>query len=498
MQYISTRGQEKKVSASEAIVAGLAPDGGLYVPESFPAWSKERIASLQGLTYAEVAAQVLGDYLTDFTPEELSEITEKAYGSNFSDERIAPLHKISNKEHVLELFYGPTLAFKDFALQILPYLMCASMKKTNERKKVLILVATSGDTGKAALEGFKDVEDTAVMVFYPQNGVSQAQQLQMMTQEGKNVYVCGIEGDFDDAQKGVKRIFSDETMQKKIEKAGYRLSSANSINWGRLVPQIAYYFWTYIQLVQKGTLANGEKINVAVPTGNFGNILAAYYAKRMGLPIERLICASNENHVINDFLKTGQYDRNRPLVKTTSPSMDILVSSNLERMLFELADRNGALVYDWMHALAKQGRYGIGQARNERMLSEFVGGWCDDANVEKVIHTLFNKNHYLMDTHTAIAQALCEAYMEKSGDANHCVVVSTANPYKFAGDVLAALQNGKHIEGDAFVQAEALAKLTNTQIPKEISDLSEKPILFTGVCKPNEMEKIVLEQVKRW
>lgn len=498
MQYISSRGSEKKVFAAEAIVQGLAEDGGLFVPQRFPQWSLEQIAGLKELPYHALSACILSTYLTDFSETEVQEMTLKAYGHQFTAPEVLPITQLDDQESVLELFHGPTLAFKDVALQILPHLMKASMEKTGEKKTMLILVATSGDTGKAALEGFKDVPGTAIAVFYPQDGVSETQKLQMLTQEGENVYVCGVEGNFDDAQTGVKRIFSDVQMQEKLAQKGYRLSSANSINWGRLLPQIAYYFWSYVQLLKSEEIRLGDPVNFVVPTGNFGNILAGYYAKRMGLPIGKLLCASNRNNVLTDFFEQGSYDRNREFFKTSSPSMDILISSNLERLLFELSDRDGLQVAKWMQALKEQGKYEILDEQKENIQKDFYAAWCDDELAAQTIKRIFECNDYLMDPHTAVAQCVYDAYYEKTDDKIASIVLSTANPYKFAKDVLEAL-NGKAIaEEDGFKLCEMLSAYSKTKIPEAVLALKDKPVLHRDVYAPTNMEAALIKQVDNW
>lgn len=499
MEYLSTRGHSQHVSAAQAIVQGLAKDGGLFVPETFPQWSLDRIQGLVDLSYKDVSRSVLSDYLTDFTNEEIIEMTSAAYGNQFDDASILPIYMVDQQENVLEIYHGPTLAFKDIALQILPYLMKKSMQKIGETKKVLILVATSGDTGKAALEGFQDVEDTAMIVFYPQDGVSAAQKLQMMTQEGDNVYVCGVNGNFDDAQSGVKRIFSDPAMAQKLEADGYRLSSANSINWGRLLPQIAYYFWSYAQLIKEGRLILGEIMNVSVPTGNFGNILAGYYAKQMGLPIGKLICASNQNNVLTDFFNQGTYDRNRDFYKTTSPSMDILISSNLERLLFELTDRDGSAVSSWMNSLKTNGAYAISDGQKARLDELFYASWSDDEMGARAIRYMFEEYDYLIDPHTAIAQIASDIYMDATNDKSQMMVLSTASPYKFAGDVVAALREEEaRADVDAFALCDELSALTQTNIPNAILNLKGKPICHTDICEASEMDSVVLRCVQNW
>lgn len=498
MQYISTRGKSEAADASQAIIQGLAGDGGLYVPERFPPWTLNRIQALCDLPYASVAARVMGDFLSEFSSEEINGMTHAAYGPQFDDPFIVPLSDMGHSEQLMELYHGPTLAFKDMALQILPHLMSASMQKTGEKQKVLILVATSGDTGKAALEGFQDVPGVAIMVFYPQDGVSAAQKRQMITQEGANLSVCGVQGNFDDAQNGVKRIFSDAVFAQKAAQAGYRLSSANSINWGRLLPQIAYYFWAYAFSLKNQRITAGEKLNFVVPTGNFGNILAGYYAKRMGLPVGKLVCASNQNHVLSDFFAQGTYDRNRPFYKTISPSMDILISSNLERLLFELANRDGAAVDEWMQQLRQGGRYELSTELQQSLKEDFAAGWCDEKMCADSIRQTFTERNKLIDPHTAVAQAVYGDFARQNPQTGPCVVAATASPYKFAADVLAALRQNRASDGDVFQTADALSAETHTLIPQAILDLRDKPVLHRDTCKPEEMPQQVLSQLERW
>ena len=495
MMYISTRGNAKAVSSAQAIVNGIAPDGGLYVPQYFPAIDTRAIQDMVGLRYHEVAQKILSLYLSDFSEQEIKNITAAAYSTNFETDEIAPVISLDKKESVLELYHGPTIAFKDMALQILPHLMSASIKKTGETRTVLILVATSGDTGKAALEGFKDIEKTAIAVFYPKEGVSQAQKLQMMTQEGKNVYVCAVDGNFDDAQTGVKRIFADAEINQTLAQKGFILSSANSINWGRLVPQIAYYFFAYVQLLTNG-MPMGEQVNFAVPTGNFGNILAGYYAKRMGLPIGKLVCASNSNNVLTDFFKDGAYNRKRKFFKTASPSMDILISSNLERLLFEITERDGAQVSQCMDALKKSGEYKIAKAQLAAAEADFYAQWCDEGQTFATIKQCFGEKRYLMDTHTAVAQRVYEQY--KVHDDARTVVVSTASPYKFSRDVLEAILPGATQGLDEFQTAQKLCDSTHMPIPKAISSLQGKPLLHNDVCSVQDMAQSVLDKAAVW
>ena len=492
MNYVSTRSGAAGVRASQAIVAGLAPDGGLYVPESFPAFSLRAVQGMAEKPYADRAREVLAAYLTDFTADELQAAAESAYAR--FDGPPAPLRDVEDL-HVLELWHGPTHAFKDMALQMLPRLMPLAMRKTGVDKQVFILVATSGDTGKAALEGFAGVAGTQVGVFYPVDGVSPAQKLQMITQEGDNTHVCAVRGNFDDAQTGVKRIFGDADMARALAEKGVELSSANSINFGRLAPQVAYYFSAYADLLKKGAIALGDEVDFCVPTGNFGNILAAYYAKRMGLPVGKLLCASNANNVLFDFIEQGVYNANRPFHKTTSPSMDILVSSNLERLLFELCDRDGALVSSWMQALKSGGRYEVGEKVCRALRESFAAGWADDEKALGAIARVYDACGYTMDPHTAVAWSVAENYRSVTGDRRPMVVVSTASPYKFSRSVLTALRGAEAVEAlDEFACADALEKVCGLPMPASLRDLRSKPRLHNDVVDPAAMA----DEVCRW
>ena len=487
MKYLSTRGGEA-VAAAQAIVQGICSSGGLYVPASFPQLDVESLSA----DYREMAFAVMSRYLTETDPEKLRSMIASAYRS-FDDERVTPVHALTDRESVLELWHGPTMAFKDVALQMLPYLMRDSLLLTGEDRQVYILVATSGDTGKAALAGFCDVPGTRVLVFYPHGGVSRAQRLQMVTQEGSNVDVCAVRGNFDDAQTGVKRIFADAGVNEELNRLGYRLSSANSINFGRLLPQIVYYFSSYRALRESGRLAAGEPVNFCVPTGNFGDILAGYYAKRMGLPINRLICASNRNHVLTDFFETGVYNDQRPFFKSMSCSIDILISSNLERLLFELADRNPDQVRGWMQALSERGCYSVDKAQLTVLNDIFAAGWCSEEDTLETIRRIYNRYGYLMDPHTAVAQTVYERYAEASGDAVQTVLLSTANPYKFASDVLSAFETPG---SDDFENADRLHALTGMRVPAGLSELLNKPERHTDVCDLTAMRSRVIAPVR--
>ncbi len=486
MFYKSTRNAELKLKSAEAIKKGLSEEGGLFVPEEIPALTQKELESMVSMSYIDRANLVLKKYLTDFTAKELAACTEGAYGGGkFSSEKVAPVVKLSDNQYLLELWHGPTCAFKDMALQILPHFMTASMKKTGEKKEVVILVATSGDTGKAALEGFKDVDGTRIGVFYPTGGVSDMQKLQMMTQEGKNVFVSGIYGNFDDAQNGVKAIFTDGEIAKEMSDAGYLLSSANSINWGRLVPQIVYYVSAYCDMVESGEIAMGEKINVCVPTGNFGNILAAYYAYKMGLPIQKFICASNQNNVLTDFIRTGEYNRNREFYTTVSPSMDILISSNLERLLFDLCDGDDKKVAAMMKKLQKNGQYQLTKTLHKKITDLFWGGCCDDYFTKEQIWKTNTSCGYTLDTHTAVAVDVCKQYQQETGDDTKTLIASTASPYKFNRDVLSAL--GEDTNADDFTLVDRLHGRSGMEIPQSLAELKDKACRFDGAIEKDTM-----------
>ena len=463
-------------------------DGGLFVPEEMPAVGMDFIEEMTRLSYEERAARILGLFLTDYTQEELAGCISRAYGSGkFDDVRIAPVHMLKEFP-VLELWHGPTSAFKDMALQLLPQLLQTALRKTGESAEILILVATSGDTGKAALEGFADVEQIKILVFYPTGGVSKIQNLQMCTQKGANVRVVAVEGNFDDAQNGVKEIFGDKAFGEKLAAGNVKLSSANSINWGRLVPQIVYYFSAYADLLEKGTIAAGESVDFCVPTGNFGDILAGYYAKRMGLPVAKLICASNSNNVLTDFLQTGVYDKKRDFYKTISPSMDILISSNLERLLYH-ETQDAALVRGWMEELAAKGRYEVGETVLQNLKETFWAGWVDDAATKETIRGVYEKEHYVLDTHSAVAYRVAQAYKKETGSERPLVVVSTASPYKFNESVLDAL--GAEPAGlDEFAQLDKLASLNESPIPQGLASLKTAEILHRAVCEKTEMHAV--------
>ena len=497
MLYTSTRDKGVKVTSAEAIAHGISKEGGLFVPAELPKITPEFIASLVGKDYISRCEKVLSLFLTDYTAEEISYCVGGAYAAGkFSSEKIAPVKKIAEGKNILELWRGPTCAFKDMALQLLPYLLTVAAKKTVSDKTIVILVATSGDTGKAALEGFKDVDRTKIMVFYPNDGVSPMQKLQMTTQEGANVGVCAIEGNFDDAQTGVKKIFTDKAVAAKLAEHGMMFSSANSINWGRLVPQIVYYVSAYCEMLNKGDIKPGDKINVVVPTGNFGNILAAYYAKEMGVPIGKLICASNANNVLTDFLKSGTYNRVRDFYTTVSPSMDILISSNLERLLFLLSDMDDSLVREWMSELSEKGEYKVNDEVFAKLSELFDAGSCDDNGTKACIAKEYKEHKYLCDTHTAVAVSVYEDYAERTGDSTPTVIASTANPYKFSKAVLDAVCPGMSAELDEFEMVDALRRETGEVCPPQLANLKGKTPRFTGCCKKEDMEQVVFEMLK--
>lgn len=492
MNYVSTRDTGIKVTASQAITKGISAEGGLFVPENLPRVSMDTVSELAKLDYIGRAKSILSLFLTDFTEAEVDSCVKGAYETGFSDDKVAPLAKIEDGVHILELFKGPTCAFKDMALQILPRLLTVSSGKAAKGTKIVILVATSGDTGKAALEGFKDVENTQILVFYPSDGVSPMQKLQMCTQEGNNVSVCAIEGNFDDAQSGVKRIFTDKAIGEKLAANSMAFSSANSINWGRLCPQIVYYFSAYCDLLASGEIKAGDEINVVVPTGNFGNILAAYYAKEMGLPVKKLICASNSNSVLTEFLTTGVYDRNREFFTTISPSMDILISSNLERLLYSVSGSEN--VKQWMKQLSEDGKYEVDCETLAEIKALFAAGCCDDTQTKETIAKVFKEKGYLCDTHTAVAVKVYYDYKEKTGDSTPAVIASTASPFKFSAAVLEAVAGGT--EGlDEFEMVERLAEVTGKACPEQLANLRDKAVRFDGCCSKNEMDGVVFNML---
>lgn len=490
MNYISTRNKQTAVSASQAIVQGISNDGGLFVPSFFPKLDQDNLLELLGKSYKEIAAKILSKYLLEFNEKELLEYANLAY-SRFDDKQI-PVKSLTNSLNIIEIWHGPTAAFKDAALTMLPYLMVASKEKIKEENSTLVLVATSGDTGKAALEGFKDVNGTNVMVFYPSDGVSPMQKLQMMTQEGKNVYVCAIKGNFDDAQTAVKKIFQDKKITEEFKNRGFKLSSANSINWGRLVPQIVYYISSYLSLVKDKKIKIGDKINICVPTGNFGNILASYYAYRMGLPVNKFICASNSNNVLTEFFNTGVYDANRKFVKTMSPSMDILISSNLERLLFEASERNDKYVAEKMKELKEKNKYKLDE-KYFKNLKIFYGNYATEEETQKTIKRYFDEYNYLIDTHTAVACCVYDKYRKETNDDTPVLIASTANAYKFPIDVLESL-TGKRVE-DAKKAVDEINKITSLKVPSTLCDLDKKEIRFNTVIDKNKIDEQVLKYI---
>jgi len=487
MRFVSTRNSALTATAAEAIMKGLAPDGGLYIPDSIPHFSLTEIENMKKLPYPELAARVILPFLPGFTEEELLEYCRKAY-SSFGSPLVAPIHTLDNDTHVLELFHGPTCAFKDFALQLLPYLMSASVKKCGSSHTVAILVATSGDTGKAALEGFSDVPGTKICVFYPDGGVSDIQRLQMVTQKGDNVMVTAVKGNFDDAQSGVKAIFSDSALSKRLLEHNVVLSSANSINWGRLAPQIVYYYSAYLQLLNKNAIKPGEAVDFCVPTGNFGNILAGYFAKLSGLPVGKLICASNKNDVLTDFIRTGIYDRNRPFHLTMSPSMDILISSNLERMLSLLSDPE--TVSHLMEQLKNSGCYTVSEDMLSKLKEAGFVGYCSDEEItSNTIRQIFDDYDYAADTHTAVGLSALMQHREANADKNVSVVLSTASPFKFAGSMLKCL--GQNVSANGFEQLDSLSRYIAQIPPSALADLRNAEISFPGVIGRNDMADFV-------
>ncbi len=488
IRYKSTRNSDSTVTASEAILKGLAEDGGLFVPEQIPKLSVS-VDELRGMSYQETAYTVMKEFLTDFTEEELRGCIRKAYDSKFDTEEIAPLVNVDGV-YYLELFHGATIAFKDMALSILPHLLTTSAKKNRVENEIVILTATSGDTGKAAMAGFADVEGTRIIVFYPKNGVSKIQELQMVTQKGKNVEVVAIHGNFDSAQSGVKAMFENKELAEELNAHGYQFSSANSINIGRLVPQVAYYVYAYGKLLERGQIRSGEEINVVVPTGNFGNILAAYYAKQMGIPIRRLICASNENKVLFDFFRTGIYDKkHREFVLTTSPSMDILISSNLERLIYQIAGCDDKKNAELMSALQKEGIYEITEDMKAELL-DFEAGYATEEQTASMIHEVYEKTGYVMDTHTAVAAYVCREYQARTKDTEKCVIASTASPYKFVKSVMSSIDSS-YAEQDEFSLLEELKKVSGRELPGAIREILHADILHTAECDVDNMEETV-------
>lgn len=486
MKYISTRNKNLELTSSQAITKGLSDDGGLFCPENFPKITNDELIYLCNCDYIKKTEFVFSKFLSDYTQEEISNVSKKAYETNFERKEIAPIVKTEENTYILELFHGPTCAFKDMALQMLPHLMTTSLKKIGEKRTACILVATSGDTGKAALEGFCDVEQTKIKVFYPENGVSDVQKLQMITQKGENVDICAIKGNFDDAQSAVKTIFADKNIDKKLNEHSMFLSSANSINWGRLAPQIIYYISAYCDLVKTDEIKLGDPINVCVPTGNFGNILAAYIAKNMGINIKKLICASNDNNVLTEFLDTGKYDINREFHLTNSPSMDILISSNLERLLFISSNFDDNFVIEMMNSLKNDGNYQVNDKILDTIKSNFVGGYCTQSETNETIKSYYEKTNYLLDTHTAVAVKVHQDYVSKTSDNTKTVIASTASPFKFADSVLVAL--GEQKSNNGLENLQLLSDITNLDIPKSLNELKNQEIRFNKVIEKENIK----------
>ncbi len=493
MYYSSTRNNSIKIESSQAILTGISKEGGLFVPCEFPQISLDTLKEMSKLDYRKRAEIVLGSFLTDFTKEKISEMVSAAYGDNFDNVNPAPLHKLDDCTFVQELWHGPTCAFKDMALQLLPHLLSASIEMHSPDKEIVILVATSGDTGKAALEGFKDVDKTRIIVFYPKDGVSNIQKLQMISTTGSNVTVCAINGNFDDAQTAVKNTFTDKRVIGKLSENNMDFSSANSINWGRLVPQIVYYFSSYCDLLANGTVKAGEKVNFTVPTGNFGDILAAYYAAKMGLPVNKLICASNSNNVLTDFINTGVYDRNRKFHTTISPSMDILVSSNLERLIFDLSGKNDKYISDIMDKLKTEGKYKVSDEILSLLQDSFCGYFCTEDDTKEAVKNVFDNYGYLIDTHTAVAYSAYKKYVSNNSDGCVNVIVSTASPYKFSYDVLSSL---KDVEADSdFGIIDELNATSNMPVPKPFEALRTAEVLHNDICEPGAISEYVLNKL---
>lgn len=490
LMYSSTRNDQIKMTASQAILKGLADDGGLFVPEKIPSLDVS-IEELAEMNYQETAYTVMSRYFTDFTEDELKDCICKAYDSKFDTEEIAPL-KEAEGAYFLELFHGPTIAFKDMALSILPHLLITSARKNNVKNDIVILTATSGDTGKAALAGFAGVEGTKIIVFYPKNGVSPIQEKQMVTQKGNNTFVVGINGNFDQAQTGVKQMFNDSALAAELDAAGFQFSSANSINIGRLIPQVAYYVYAYAKLYKKGVIAKDEKINVVVPTGNFGNILAAFYAKNMGLPIAKLVCASNENKVLVDFFESGKYDKNREFILTSSPSMDILISSNLERLIYRIAGNDANKNKELMEGLSRDGKYAVTEEMKGQ-LSDFYGNYSSEAETAAVIKKIYEECGYIIDTHTAVAAGVFQKYQRETGDdKTKTVIASTASPFKFSRSVMTAIAPKYDAMSD-FELVDELSKIGKVQIPRAIEEIRNAPVLHERVCEVEEMPAVVKE-----
>lgn len=493
LHYTSTRDSGVKVTASQAILTGLAPDGGLFVPEKLPVLDVT-MEELKDMSYQDTAYAVMKQFLTDFTEEELKSCIEKAYDSKFDTEEIAPLVKVDDT-YYLELFHGATIAFKDMALSILPHLLTASAKKNEIKNEIVILTATSGDTGKAAMAGFADVEGTRIIVFYPKNGVSKVQELQMVTQKGGNVDVVAIHGNFDHAQSGVKAMFEDKKLAEELASQGYQFSSANSINIGRLVPQIVYYVYAYAKLLKYEEIKSGELVNVVVPTGNFGNILAAYYAKQMGVPIDKLVCASNKNKVLFDFFQSGTYDKNREFMLTSSPSMDILISSNLERLIYVITGEDAGKTKAFMEELKADGRYTVTEEMKAN-LADFAAGYADEVQTAESIKAVYDRTGYVMDTHTAVASHVCDVYRKESGDNKKCIIASTASPFKFVRSVMMALKAAEG-DGDELELLPKLQEVSGVEMPQAVKDILDADVIHHTECDVDKMEETVKTLLKK-
>lgn len=492
MRYISTRGNYHAVTSAEAIALGMVPEGGLFVPEEFPVLSADQIQDLVGKSYQEIATFVLSLFLEDYRHEEIASMVAAAYGTNFDQSDIAPLVKLGEREYILELWHGPTAAFKDMALQLTPRLMVQAAQQLQLKNEIVVLVATSGDTGKAALEGFKNVPGTKIIVFYPAHGVSKVQELQMTTTDGENTYVVGVEGNFDDCQSAVKEIFADKELAVKMAAVGYQFSSANSINWGRLLPQIVYYVASYVRLLSEKAISYGEQVDFVVPTGNFGNILAGWYARRMGVPVGTLVCASNKNQVLTDFLQTGTYDRQRAFYQTNSPSMDILISSNLERFLFAMTDSNGTQVAQWMDDLKLKGAFTVDAATKEKIAGFVTGGTADEEETLQMIRTCYEKHQYLLDTHTAVAMQVSHAYQKQNPERHVIVIDSTAHPCKFVSSVYQALYPENQIKNEMEL-LEKLIALPNVQQHPGLQNLDKRPVKHQEICEKTQIAEKVKE-----
>lgn len=498
MNYLSTRGGIKKAESAEAIRTGIAPDGGLFTPESIPSLSQSDILGMTGLSYQELATKILSLYLTDYRLKDIQAMTAAAYAypAKFSVPEVTPVVRLTEGEYLLELFHGPTCAFKDVALQLLPHLMTKAGEIAGDSQEIVILVATSGDTGKAALEGFRDVSGTRIIVFFPEEGVSRIQKLQMTTQEGNNTGVVGVRGNFDDAQNGVKAIFTDAAIIKELAAKGMSFSSANSINWGRLAPQIVYYFYGYLELCRIGAVKPGGSINVTVPTGNFGNILAGYFAKEMGLPIARMICASNSNNILTDFINTGIYDRNRSFHATISPSMDILISSNLERLLFYLSGKDPKRVGDWMQELKSKGGYRVDPETEAKIKALFYGGFASEEETMKTIGQVCQENRYIMDPHTAVGKTVADRYRHETGDDLPMLLVSTASPFKFNRSVVQAILGERVVQDKSeFELLEKLKGISGREIPAGLMGLDRKEVRHRTVCAREDMPRVMKEML---